>query len=663
MVRRKVIAGMGVIATLLLTFIAGSSWLVNAAGPQPLLAHEPMLKAPVLQTINTSLPLHQPLNAPSLSTMTAGATISCPKPTIDLRLLVLASDGNEADLPAIRQTLDYLGTPYTVYIASKTPGGLTAEKLNLGCHGYYQGVILTNGTLVYNAGQTWISALTQQEWTNLWRYETLMNVRQLSWYTYPTPDFGYQPPNQAINTSNTTLTAKLTIQGQPTFPYLNKTALVPIQNVYTYLAKPLTDGATIPILSDANGNSLGAIRFYSNGRQVLSLTFDSNPNLVHSLVLSYGLVNWLTKGIFLGERHIYASPQVDNLFLANSDWQSKNTCNTSADNTGSTYRITGDDLQTLINWQKGKQAASTSSNLTLTMAYNAYGTTPNAYNPDTLTPAAKSSQAQLNWVSHTYTHSNLDTSSYSASLTEIKQNNLAANTLQFTRFSPRSLITPDLSGLTNPNFLKAAYDSGIRYLLSDASKPAYTNPSPNAGIYNSSQPQILLLPARPNNLFYNVSTPAAWVAEFNCLYQRSLGKTLTYKQILDIESQTLLLNLLKGDCDPWMFHQSNLRAYDGVHSLLSDLLDITMQKYTQYYTLRILSPSMDTLGTLVTQRMQYDTSGVSASIIPGVSLTIHAQKAARIPITGLLSNGAESYGGQHISHLTLSPGQSLTIPL
>jgi hypothetical protein len=297
------------------------------------------------------------------------------------------------------------------------------------------------------------------------------------------------------------------------------------------------------------------------------------------------------------------------------------------------------------------------------MAYNGYGATQNAYNPDTLTPAAKNSQAQFNWVSHTYTHSNLDTSSYSASLAEIKQNNLATNNLQLTRFSPRSLITPDLSGLTNPNFLKAAYDSGIRYLLSDTSKPAYTNPSPNTGIYNSSQPQILQLPARPNNLFYNVSTPAAWVAEYNCLYQHSLGKTLTYKQILDIESQTLLTYLLKGDCDPWMFHQSNLRAYDGVHSLLGDLLDMTIQKYTQYYTLRILSPSMDTLGKLVTARMQYDTSGVSASIIPGVSLTIHAQKAARIPITGLLSNGAESYGGQHISHLTLSPGQSLTIPL
>src|SRR5438128_1595967 len=48
----------------------------------------------------------------------------------DLRVLVIAADGSEVDLPAIRQTLDYLGTPYTIYLAAKNAGGLTADRLS-----------------------------------------------------------------------------------------------------------------------------------------------------------------------------------------------------------------------------------------------------------------------------------------------------------------------------------------------------------------------------------------------------------------------------------------------------------------------------------------------------------------------------------------------------
>src|SRR5207244_7827891 len=134
----------------------------------------------------------------------------CPSPTIDLRVLVIASDGNEADLPAIKQALDYLGTPYTVYVASQTPSGLTPDMLSNGCHGYFEGVILTNGSLSYYNGIAWVGALSQQEWTDLWNYEATMGVRELSWYTYPTPDFGYQGARAAVDPSVTPLPGTVT---------------------------------------------------------------------------------------------------------------------------------------------------------------------------------------------------------------------------------------------------------------------------------------------------------------------------------------------------------------------------------------------------------------------------------------------------------------------
>ncbi len=620
-------------------------------------------------TLSSSLPkrfqIHSDQLVPPGNPPQQGETsTTCPSRTVDLKVLVLATDGTEADLPAIQQALDYLGTPYTVYIASQHPNGLTPATLSNGCHGYYQGVILTNGQLVYDNGTSSVSALSQQEWTNLRNYEASRGIRQLNWYTYPTSDFGYQAPSSSFNTTSKPISAQLTSQAQSTFPYMNMGSTVTIQNVYAYLAKPLTDGGTTPILTDTHGNALAAIRTTADGRQTLSLTFDSNPNLLHTLVLSYGLVNWVTKGLFLGERHVYTSVQVDDLFIPDTIWSPSTPCSTDAEQTSATYRINSSDLQTFTGWQQRKQGQSVTQNFRLTMAFNGFGTTANAkFSPDTLTPAAKTNQAQFNWMSHTYDHTTLDTLNYADSLNEITQNNQIATQMGFTNYSTQSMVTPSISGLTNPNFLQAAYDSGIRYLVTDTSVAGYNNPSPNVGIYNTSQPAILMIPRHPNNLFFNVSQPSEWVAEYNCHYASHWGHNLSYQEILNQESQTLLTYLLKGDIDPWMFHQPNMRAYSSGHTLLGDLLDLTFQKYSQYFNLPLINKTMNDLGVTVADRMQYNKAGVTASIVPGVSITLTARQACRVPVTGLNASGAETYGEQKISYVNLSAGQSVTLPL
>jgi hypothetical protein len=670
------------LALLVLTTFAGPAF---AAVPTKKGKHgtDSLHKGPVTLMIKNSRPLHQPVNAPrpvvfvkGKTTRTGGQSATpavgigpiqislsaCASPTLDLKVLVIAADGTEADLPAIEQALNYLGTPYSLYQAVSTPNGLTPDKLANGCHGYYQGIILTDGALSYFNGSSYVSALSQQEWTNLWAYQATMGVRLLSWYTYPTADYGYQPVSNVIDTSTTPLTVSLTSAGQAAFSYVTSSVSLPIQNAYTYLASPLTDGSTTPLLVDSSGHALGLVHKTSDGRESLSLTFDSNPNLIHSIVLSYGLINWLTKGLFLGERHIYMSPQVDDLFIDDSEWVPTTPCGTNVDDTGFTYRITGNDLQSVLAWQNSVRARPGMQNVTITQAFNGYGTTTGAYQPDTLTPVARSNQAQFYWVSHTYDHTNLDAVDYATAASEITQNNQVAASLGLTHFSPSNMVTPDVSGLTNPSYLQAAVDNGIRYVVTDTSRAGYDNPSPNAGIYNTYQPSLLMIPRRPNNLFYNVSTPDEWTAEYNCIYHSFWGRDLSYQEILDLESQTLAIYMLKGDLDPWMFHQSNLRAYDGTHTLLGNLLDLTLQKYQQFYNLPILSPTMDQLGQTVAQRMQYNAAGVTASV-SGQTITLHAQQAVRVPVTGLFTLGAQSYGGQYISYINLAAGQSVTLPL
>lgn len=593
---------------------------------------------------------------------------SCLTPTIDLKVLVVATDGTEADLPAIKQALDYLGTPYTVYQAAQTPNGLTPSLLASGCHGYYQGIILTNGALVYNNGSGYVSALSQQEWINLWAYQAQMNVRLVSWYTNPTTDYGYQAVTGTLDTSSTPLNITLTTAGRSTFSYIPSSATIPVQYAYTYLANALTDGSSTPLLTDASGHALGVVHTTSDGRQTLSLAFDSNPTLLHDIVLSYGLINWLTRGLFLGERKVYMSPQVDDLFIDDSDWTPATPCGTPVDETGTTYRLSGSDFQGMVSWQSNQRAQSVTQNLTLTMAFNGSGTVAGEYTPDTLTPAAKTNQARFFWVNHTYNHTNLDAVDYATATSELTQNNQTASSLGLSNYNRTNLVTPDISGLTNPNFLQAAYDSGIRYLVSDTSKPGYNNPSPNAGIYNTYQPQLLMIPRIPNNLFFNVSTPEGWAAEYNCIYHGFWGRDLSYSEILDLESQNLLTYMLLGELDPWMFHQPNMRAYDGSHSLLGDLLTLTLQKYRQYYNLAVTSPTMDQLGLTVAQRMQYNGAGVTASItglagLTSLTLTITAHNTAVVPVTGLGGLGSTTYGGQSISHVHLSAGQSATFLL
>ena len=77
-----------------------------------------------------------------------------------------------------------------------------------------------------------------------------------------------------------------------------------------------TDAATVPLLVDDAGTVYAATRTYPDGREALVLTFAQSPTAVHTLQLGYGVVSWVTRGLFVGEHHVYLAPQIDDFFLA-----------------------------------------------------------------------------------------------------------------------------------------------------------------------------------------------------------------------------------------------------------------------------------------------------------------------------------------------------------
>jgi hypothetical protein len=571
-----------------------------------------------------------------------------------MRLLVVAARRDDTTLPAIRQALDYLGAPYTVYAATETPGGLTQDKLSSGCHAHYQGVILTTGDLSYDTDSgDRQSALTEAEWQTLREYEANFGVRRVAWYAYPTPEYGLRNP-VAVDTNDDPIEAEYTGAGAKVFSYANADNPLTIEEVFAYLAKP-ADRTTTPLLTDGRGGTLAAVTEHSDGRETLALTFLSSEFSEHNLVLDYGLIDWVTRGLFLGERErAYLSAQIDDLFIPNAIY-----------GTDDSYRITEEDLEKIVAWQEEKQGQPTTERLRLDMAFNAYGTT-GVYSPDNLTPAAKRHMDEFKWISHTYKHLDWDELDYATALGELRDNNAWAEGVDLAGYKTENLVTPEVSGLENPLAMRAAREAGVRYIISDASRPEWDNPTPNAGFPHPLEPSMLTIPRYPNNLGYDVSTPEEWLEQYNDRYRETWGRNLGYEEILDKESDVLLSYLLKGDIDPWMFHQANLKAYDGSHTLLTDLLDRTLEKYNALFEVPILSPTQDEAGEQMNLRMKYNGAGVRASVMPGGSITLTAQKAASVPLTGLRTGGAEAeaevYGGQPISYIDLDAGESVTLP-
>jgi hypothetical protein len=241
------------------------------------------------------------------------------------------------------------------------------------------------------------------------------------------------------------------------------------------------------------------------------------------------------------------------------------------------------------------------------------------------------------------------------------------------------MVQPDISGINtppNPMAQKAAADAGIRLWISDTSQVGQQNPSFNTGWYAPGDSRLFILPRRPSNLFFSVTTPDQWVSVYNyfyapggalCATTTCFTAPQTYAQILDHESNYFLQLLLQGDDDPWMFHTPNVALYDGVHSVFSDVLDATFTKYDAISSAPIRSLSYGQAGANEQARGVYNTSGVTATVTPGVSLTLHATNAATIPVTGVTYTAAnsttETYAGLKISNVTLTAGQTVTIPL
>lgn len=625
----------------------------------------------------------------------AGDCLSADVPvqSLAMRVLVLSAAGDDTGLPAIRKLLDTIGVPYDVQIAKDQR--LTAERLCSVANGqgqaHYQGVLLATGDLAYEVSPgVWGSALSDDEWQLLWSFERKYSVRQAAMYTYPgsyPESYGLAAPEPlwGSDTGPDGLPTTLTAAGAQVFGDLQPTAVVPWRYTWAYQAKPTTATA---LMVDAAGNALVASNNSGDGRQTLVVTADNAEWLLHTQVIGYGVVNWLTKGVHMGQRRVYLSAQPDDIVMADSIWDEI----THSDGTGKTYRITANDYQRYSDWQRQRNRAGTGRLIT-EMPFNGIGATAEytgSYFPldhDDLTPAIAARNSTFTWLSHTFEHPNLDAMTYEGMTHQLRRNDeVARSELKLGRnYSATALVTPEISGLNNAEAMRAVYDFGIRHLVSDTSKycghrdqahaDAQGCPKPNRGIWHDlTPPGLLMIPRYPTNLFYNVSTPAEWADEYNTIYRSYWGRDLSYAEIQDIEADQWLRYMVSYDMRPLMFHQPNMRAHDGTHSLLGELIDRAMAKYQALYKLPVTSRTQDQIGQAMKLQMALDAAlapqrgaPLAARIEPQGStarivIDNPTRRAVQVPLSGVaFGHRSEVYGGQPQSLVPVAAGGSVRI--
>jgi hypothetical protein len=636
------------------------------------------------------------LTATSTLLVMVGGLAACepPPPTgrsVDLRVLVVSVGDRAADpgLELMARTLDQIGVPYDVLDSSTTE--LTDAMLTTGSRGHYNGVILTQADLFTPAG----SGFTPEEWRRLHAYERDFRVFESVVAGFPATDasrdldYGMGRVGSSPATTgrwvNTAGTARM-------FGYVNTANTLAIPE-WSQWAVPRDDGTgptVVPLLVEDGDptHALVSRVVYSDGRQVLLSTVGNAWYRLHSNVLAYQLVDFATKGLFLGARYVSLSTHTDDLFLPDELWDLA----TNQTNPDVSYRMTPADVDAALAGQQAfREAHPLAATWRIQFAFNGVGA--NGFT-DPLTRRLVEDRGAFGWINHTYRALQMDrlcpdpdepqppecpVTDYQTARDEIDLNRWVWAVLGLPYFQEglEYLLSDSHSGLSdrrgteedtsddvpfpegaNPNFLRAASDLGVRYLFADSSRPNQDREQRIPGH------DLVLLPRYPTNIFYNASTPAENVDEYNWIYHEryvaqgqdpctipgAICQPLTYEQLLEVEAETTVTHMLSGRAWPHYFHQSNLRDYGGGRSLQLDWMDAVMTRYEEIFTLPVRTPLAHELGPGALDRIVAAEQDVRGWLDIDTGLvTLVADGPATATVTGLM--GGESYGGQPIARV------------
>ncbi|MDJ0461401.1 hypothetical protein [Streptomyces sp. H27-C3] len=620
---------------------------------------------------------------------------AAPAPRIDLRVLVVNDGG--ASVGAIAAELKATGVPYTV-VDLHEPGrpvineAFLGDTLNGTPRAKYQGVVLPNAD-PFGAGSAEGAALTA--------YERTFGIRQVDAYTWAHPgvgldhtsDGGYAGPLDGVE-------AAVTPAGRAgPFGYLDGQVQFEdnspaIGESYGYAGRPragYTSYLDMPVEGGGRASLVG--EYTHDGRSELVVTFAYNHRQRQFRLLARGVVEWLTRGVHLGQSRNYFSVHVDDIFAPDSRWDTERNCTPGgfgcASDGAPTIRMNAADARYAAQWQQ-------SSGLTLDMVYNGgSGEVWKRQNggSDPLTTQLLADRAEYRWVNHTYTHPFLGCVQDTSTVPWQCAKDAAGATRWMSRadisaqirdnhdwgvgkgltLDSTELVTGEHSGLRtlphqpvdNPNLGPALDDNGVRWIAGDNSR----DPGQRA------VGQASTVPRHPMNVFYNVGTAAEMVDEYNWIYSSAadggsgvcetnpgstclaapLDPATGYAtHIVPKEARTALGHVIANDPRPHYVHQSNL-AEDR---LLYPVVDRVLADYRGLFAdnAPLVTPRQRDVGRELARRAAWDKALAAGQVTAyrvGTTVTVKGPPGVAAPLTvpegtrRQLRLGADKFGSAY----------------
>ncbi|CAM4273139.1 hypothetical protein [Deinococcus marmoris] len=604
---------------------------------------------------------------------------------VALKILVLHAGAADFGLAPAKALLSQHGIAYDTLDAMTT-------DLNLGTLigpdgvGKYSGVVLASNSLTTESSPgIFTSALNDGEWATLFEYEAAYKVRQLALFGFPgiaPEDYGVRAvPGAETGNSDATVTAG----GKAVFGDLTAQA-VPVRFSFAYPSRleAVPNVKTTPLLTDANGNLLAVTSTAADGRERLLLTMAQNEYLTHTQLLGYGMVQWLTQGVYLGEYRRYLGVDIDDWFATGDRYDAPTkTVVLNGFRMKASDALSARDQQSAI-----RRDFPAAKNFTYAMVYNGLGAdilaprtcSPSAKVKDPLSAVSKCLGRDFDWVNHTRDHPLMDNLSLNESFNQVFQNTLIGLFMGL-KLSEKSLVTGELSGLgwkalaegqpkvdyglraSNVNFLDAATLSGVKYVASNRSVASHWDAScPTCGVFHPLKPNILLIPRWPNNVFYYSSTPDEAATSYNAVYAPGgtapyWPKALSYAEYLDKESDIGVQHVLSGAAWPHYMHQPNLNQYAPGKSVSTDWVRAVLDKYTGASTLPVNTLAWDDLGAYVdrhTREQKAKAAGTLGAVwdrkTNSVAIT---SRAGTLPVSLTGATSGATYGAVRILNRTV----------
>ncbi|WP_329578832.1 Ig domain-containing protein [Kitasatospora sp. NBC_01250] len=358
-------------------------------------------------------------------------------PQLDLKVLLVGGGSDDPTTTAWQKALDTEGVPYTLVTAAGAIGSetVTLPALSSGTHGYYNGVVIADSPTFFAAGQL----------GGLDSYESSFGVRQLDGYMYPSASLGLT----AAGSGTVTGTAQLTAPALAQLPELK--GPVPFESgSYGYPATPVAGAPVTPWLENPAGQTLAAVYQHPSadaqaGVSELSLTFDYNSTMLPWLLLSPGLIDWVTQNTHLGLYRNYFGQDIDDMFISDNEWSRQYQCTPGATDPNDVLcpqgvggnaadgppdvQMSAADVDYVANWEQqtgiklefafNAIGACTAPSSTTTSGANCSGST--TVNGNTFTDPGQTvdsgypndaafvnellkQQASFNWITHTWSH-------------------------------------------------------------------------------------------------------------------------------------------------------------------------------------------------------------------------------------------------------------------